>query len=133
MIEGFDDAGLLCAVNATLGVGGGRGFLVEIGDEPYVITVAHCLPTLPSAHPGSYLEERCFPSLLGPLGGEQTVWAECIFVDPISDIAVLRCPDGQELSEEAERFEELVDPIQPLPIGDIPDAPSRPEVGVMDL
>jgi hypothetical protein len=33
-----------------------------------------------------------YQDLLGDLGGETTVWAECVFVDPIADIAVLSRP-----------------------------------------
>jgi len=36
--------------------------------------------------------------------------AECLFVDPIADIAVLGCPDGQtEYPDEAEAYDELID------------------------
>jgi hypothetical protein len=37
----------------------------------------------------SYLQERTYRALLGPLGAEPTVWAECLVADPIVDIAVL--------------------------------------------
>jgi Trypsin-like peptidase domain len=82
---------------------GGRGFVVN----GYVITAAHCLPAdddnrllLPPAHLGRYAHENTYQNLLGPLGGEQTVWASCVFVDPMSDIAVLGGPDDQVLPEQ---------------------------------
>src|SRR6185437_9160438 len=75
-------------------VGEGRGFIVEHRfwtklpelDNPQklrnhllrrrlVITAAHCLPKLPPPIAWSDLEERTYPKLLGPLGGENTVWA----------------------------------------------------------
>jgi hypothetical protein len=44
------------------------------------------------------------------------VWAECLFADPIGDIAVLGSPDGQELNEEAAAYEALTDDAMPLAI-----------------
>jgi len=48
-----------------------------------------------------YVEETTYKRLLGPLGGKRTVWAECRFVDPIADIAVLGQPDNQTFFAEA--------------------------------
>ena len=36
------------------------------------------------------------------------VWASCLFVDPIADIAVLGQPDNQALIEEAAAFDALM-------------------------
>jgi hypothetical protein len=49
------------------------------------------------------------------------VWAECVFVDPIADIAVLGSVDNQVLTDEALAYDELVDQIEPGPIGDVPE------------
>ena len=79
--------------NAILKVGDGRGFVVTLdrypsGDElRVVITAAHCLPELPLPHPARYLKEYTYGNLLGPLDGKRTVWAECMFVDVMADIA----------------------------------------------
>ena len=113
----------------VLKVGDGRGFIVEhqnfLGHpERIVITAAHCLPHLPPPHPASYLMERTYGALLGPLRGKQTVSAECLFVDPISDIAVLGSPDNQELHEEAAAYEKLTD-VTPLPVADAPKQGTR--------
>jgi hypothetical protein len=90
---------------ASLKVGDGRGFVVD----RYIITAAHCLPRFPP----------CFSaSLLGPLDRPSTVWAECAFVDPIADIAVLCSPDNQELSKEAEACEGLVGGLTPQAVAD---------------
>jgi hypothetical protein len=99
--------------SAVLRVGSGRGFVVASRgyldrEERIVITAAHCLPVLPPCHPGSYLKERTYQALLGPLEVEPTVWAECLFADPIADVAVLGMPDNQALSDQAEAYEELV-------------------------
>jgi hypothetical protein len=104
--------------NSVLRVGeGGRGFVTEARRERIVITAAHCLPFFPPRHSWSYMEERTYPALLGPLGEAPTVWTECLFVDPIADIAVLGSPDDQEFHDEAEAFEALMEKFEPLKVG----------------
>jgi hypothetical protein len=82
--------------------GASRGFVVEARDplrQRYIITAAHCLPRLPDIQdewPG------VFRDVLGPLGSATTSCAECLYVDPISDIAVLGTPDAEELPDQAE-------------------------------
>jgi hypothetical protein len=46
--------------------------------------------------------------LLGPLKGKRTVWATCLFVDQIADIAVLGQPDNQAL-EFRRRADEVIE------------------------
>src|SRR6516162_2703147 len=104
---------------------GGRGFIVENKYGRIVITAAHCLAgdgrQLPPAHPFSHLKERTYAKLLGPLGkAKPKVWAECLFADPLADIAVLGSPDGQELYDEAEAYEQFVDAVTPITIADAP-------------
>jgi hypothetical protein len=94
---------------AVLKVGDGRGSIVDGPRGKVVISSAHCLPHLPPAHAASYTKERTYARLLGPLGTKPTVWAECFFVDPVADIAVLGSPDDQALYEEARAFDALVD------------------------
>src|SRR5260221_2874521 len=100
---------------AVLRVGEGRGFIIrQIGPAKIplnlVITAAHCLPKLPPAHAFSYTEDRTYQNLLSSLDSDKRhVWAECIFVDPIADIAGLWSPDGQELYEQAEAYDALTD------------------------
>src|SRR5262249_57628847 len=110
--------------NAVLRVGDGRGFVVECRNhlgmvERIIITAARCRPRLPSPyehllqlptpHPARYLEEETYQRILGPLGAEPTVWVACLFVDPIADIAVLGQPDNQDLSEQADAYDQLVE------------------------
>ena len=81
--------------SSVLRVGDGRGFVVArrnyIGNmERIVITAAHCLPHLPSSHPARDLTEETYKRLLAPLGSKPVIWATCLFVDPIADIAALR-------------------------------------------
>lgn len=115
---------LALAKGAILKVGGGRGFIVKgARGRRYVITAAHCLPHLPPAHPFSFAEERTYHNFLGPLGIQQpTVSAECVFVDPISDIAVLGEPDNQAyLDGQWDAYLSLVDERPTVRIG-VPDA-----------
>src|SRR5436309_8411632 len=113
-----DEAELLPSAKAAMvTVGEGRGFLVEARMGRIVVTAAHCLPHLPPAHPASYTEERTYPGLLGPLGGEPTVWAECLFVDPIADLAVLCGPNSQMLFEESDAYTVLVEACSAMRVG----------------
>ena len=41
------------------------------------------------------------------MGGARRVTAECVFIDPIADIAVFGAPDTQERDEEAQAYEKL--------------------------
>ena len=111
--------------DAILKVGDGRGFVVALhhhvnGEERVIITAAHCLPKVPPPHPARYLQECTYGRLLGPLGGKRTVWAECLFADVMADIAVLGPPDNQELSREADAYDQLVGAVTPLPVADAP-------------
>jgi hypothetical protein len=108
------------AASAVVTVGEGRGFVVSYRYHRFVITAAHCLPFLPPCHGASYIEERTY-QLLSSLGSEPSVWAECLFADPISDVAVLGSPDNQELSDEADDYEAFVESATPLTIAEAPE------------
>src|SRR5688572_13492148 len=99
-------------------VGAGRGFVIERGGQRLVITAAHCLPELPPAMSFSLLEERTYAKLLGDFNAPPTIAAECLFVDPVADIAVLGEPDNQALPEAAEAYGILTDACPALPISD---------------
>jgi hypothetical protein len=58
--------------------------------------------------------------VLGPLGGKRTVWARCLFVDPMADIAVLGEPDSQELYKEATAYDDLIGDMTALTVADAP-------------
>jgi hypothetical protein len=111
--------------SSVLQVGDGRGFVVARRDyighmERIVITAAHCLPDLPPPHPARDLAEETYERLLAPLGSEPVIYATCLFVDPIADIAAFGPPDDQELSDEAHEYEKLLDEMEPLVISDAP-------------
>ncbi len=101
-------------------VGSGRGFVVQTEREHrFIVTAGHCLPHLPPCHGASYLDERTYKELIGPLGAAPAVWAECVFIDPVSDLAVLCSPDNQEFFKQAEDYEALVEAAFSLPIGSL--------------
>lgn len=102
-------------------VGDGRGFIVQAGFHRLIVTAAHCLPQFPPCHGASYLEERTYKRLLGPLStAPPSVWAECLFADPIADIAVLGMPDSQDLSTEADNYDAFTAEKPVLRLGAIP-------------
>ena len=115
--------------NAVIRVGDGRGFIVKDEeaarrwrwrrDERIVITAAHCLPFLPPCQSYAELEKRTYKALLGALGQNSTVWAECVFVDPVGDIAVLGPPENEAFSDECDAYQALVENITPLRIADV--------------
>lgn len=105
-------------LRSVVSVNGGRGFVIQTRDEQrLVVTTAHCLPHLPLTHGLSGSNERTYEKLLGPLGGERTVWADCQFVDPVADLAVLGSPDSQALFHEPMAYDELLEETTPLALG----------------
>jgi hypothetical protein len=118
----------LSGCSAIIAVGGGRGFIVEAKQSGrIVITAGHCLPHLPPAC--SYANaERIYPDLLGALGAECRIWARCLFVDPIADIAVLGWPEGGP-ADALNAYDRLVEPVEPLTIGTLPDRRERLNLG----
>jgi hypothetical protein len=67
----------------------------------------------------SHTHERTYRKLIGPLGKKPTITAECFFVDPIADIAVLGPPDNQACYDECHGYEEFIENLGALPIGGI--------------
>lgn len=110
------------AKRAVVNVGDGRGFVVRGKDEDdrLIITAAHCLPSFPPCAMFSFTEERTYASLVGQIGAEATVWAECLFADPIGDIAILGPPDNQSLFEQWDEYNSMLDDVPPLSISDAP-------------
>jgi hypothetical protein len=101
--------------------GKGRGFVVSAPSghfvDRFVITAAHCLPQLPPCHGWAHLEEKTYANFLGPLGKKPCVWTECLFANPVADIAILGTPDDQELFDQAAGYEALMESITPLGCG----------------
>jgi hypothetical protein len=110
-------------------VGEGRGFIVNGNDDgKLVITAGHCLPVMPPCMNFSDLSERTYRRLIGPIGREPTISAECMFVDPIGDLAVLGPPDNQDLSEECDIYEAFVEQLTAFSTADILPTPLSHEM-----
>ena len=106
------------ARDAIVRVGQGRGCLLALKSESrIVLTAAHCLPALPQPHPFSYTHERTFDALLGLLETAERVAAECLYVDPIADLAVVGMPDDQALPTQADAYDHFAKTRKPLRLG----------------
>lgn len=111
-------------------VGGGRGFVVEHrvyfdfgGGNGYrklrrkvVVTASHCLPHPPKVLSGVDCKLATYANLLAPLGKEPSVWTQCLFFDPVADVAVLGEPDSQELPDEWDAYYALVKGRKPFAV-----------------
>jgi hypothetical protein len=118
---------LLHKADSVITVDKGRGFIIEhrslfdFGNglkrlrRKLVLTASHCLPHPPVMPCYSY-QETTYPNLLAPLGEEPSVWADCLFFDPVSDLAILGEPDNQVFGEESDAYEALVDGRKPFKI-----------------
>ena len=102
-------------------VGEGRGFVVEHRGEHLVVTASHCLPWLPSGFGIAYSEEHVYRNMLGPLGSAPTVACECLFINPIADVAVVGVPDTQTYSDEADGYRALLEYATPFRITEAPE------------
>ena len=108
--------------NGVVRVGNGRGFVMEhrvyfdFGDgrdyrklrRKVVVTASHCLPHAPKVFSGVDYQLATYPKLLGSLREEPSVWTQCLFFDPVADVAVLGEPDDQDLSDEWDGYYALV-------------------------
>jgi hypothetical protein len=111
------------AMTKVLRVGDGRGFVVTSKGgliyKDYVITAAHCLPERPPTASITYTWERTFKDILAPLEKEPRVWAECLFFDPVADIAVLGSPDYQDYDEQSDAYDLFIETLTALPVSDV--------------
>ena len=99
-----------------VGVGdwAGRGFFIKVRGERYVITAAHCVGRLPIADSGEFMEDHTYKNFLGPLNGPRNIWAACLFVDPIADIAVFCEPNEIVFSSESKAYREFAKQATPF-------------------
>jgi hypothetical protein len=119
--------GLGMNTDSVITVDKGRGFIIEhralfdFGDgfrrlrRKLVVTASHCLPHAPKMPCYSY-QEATYANLLAPLGAQPSIWAECLFFDPVSDLAILGEPDNQELGEESDAYARLMAGRKPFTI-----------------
>jgi len=95
---------------AVIQVGAGRGFIVSAGESRYVITAAHCLPRYPDPHLANGVNELTYSKIIGKLASKRaTIWAELCAFSPTDDFAVLSEPDGQELYDQCEKYENFTE------------------------
>jgi S1-C subfamily serine protease len=85
----------------------GRGFLVHGG---YVLTAAHCVPW--SGEGEMALGDRFLVTIIAADGSR--LKGQVLAVEPVSDIAVIASPDGQDLPTEADAFSKFVDSTEAL-------------------
>ena len=116
----------------VISVGKGRGFVIETDDRHLVVTAAHCLPKFPPPASITYTRERTYRNLLGAIDTRRTVWTECLFVDPVADIAVLDTPDTQELSDKVGAYERLVKSVVPLRVSELHGATAKAQLLPLD-
>lgn len=100
------------AAGAIVKVGKGRGFIVQGDRDRYVITTNYSLPFVSPCDPGSEL----WTFFIGGVENEASdILGECLFVDPIADIAVLGAPGNPE---HWEAFSKFVWSRPPISVGD---------------
>jgi hypothetical protein len=102
------------ASKSVIRVTEGRGFVVRGRDDVrYIVTAAHCLTSLR----WEPMSDQNYKNLLGRLGAKAlTIWAQCLFIDPVSDLAVLGGPDDQRLPDQAWKYEKFIRRAIPLSI-----------------
>ncbi|MCZ6719094.1 MAG: hypothetical protein O6944_08110 [Gammaproteobacteria bacterium] len=118
------------AVEAIVTVDKSRGFVTQCEGLEVVITAAHCLPHLPPAYSACGTQEKTYFNLLGPVGEDNpSIAAECLFVNPVADIAILGAPDNQMFIDQSEAYWSLMEGKQL----DIVDAPEEGKAWLLDL
>jgi hypothetical protein len=75
------------------------GRLIRSVEHRLIVTVVHCLPPGKPPRRPSLSQDRTCERLVGALDGtcdatKNPVWAECLFADPIGDVAILGPPDS---------------------------------------
>jgi hypothetical protein len=113
--------------SALVRVGDGRGLVIAPRDRPrLVITVAHCLPEQPPAIAIAGDNERSYRAPVGPPDETPQAAALCVFVDAISDIAVLNSTGFDET------FLNLVNSVNPLALARPASEPQPAQLIALD-
>jgi hypothetical protein len=120
------------AAKVVVAVGQGRGFVIQAAEDRLIVTAGHCLPLVQRYYSAADANERTYPSLIGLLDWSEAgpgklsdevprVWAECLFVDPVADVAVLGPPLCADVYEEIRTYRDLMERVEPLSITDPPE------------
>ncbi|UPT87978.1 serine protease [Bradyrhizobium barranii subsp. apii] len=126
---------LAVAMNAVVQVGGGgRGFIVRAGIDRFVVTAAHCVPRegIPTPHLSNDASDLTFENIIGPLGGEPTIWGELCVYGLTDDIAAFCEPAVGDLEDEYAQYVAFTDAAA-LVIGDRPDVGTETAAFVLSL
>jgi hypothetical protein len=130
--------------NSVVKVGDGRGFvvlrrmkvpqeirrqvrgglrMVKFVEQRLIVTAAHCLSaTIPCvSSPDS--SQRIVKGLGTLDASKSDIWGECMFADPVADIAVIGEPDNQQFDEQADAYNDLVESVSVLSIGEAESGP----------
>jgi len=124
------------APNCVVKVDGGRDFIIvhhakvpnftrrkgirarSCAEKRMIITASQCLPNVPAPDKAPDYIDRTFLDLVASLdNSHRDISVECVFVDPIADIAVLGCPDAQQLNDKADAFNAMIEEPPALRIG----------------
>ena len=99
--------------------GNGRAFLVAGG---YLLTAAHCVDF---DLEGGFALRDCHLQFVETVSGKR-FRVSPVMIDPVSDLAVLGFPDGQEFVEDWQGFQDFIDETQPIDIAfDSPSTDDR--------
>ena len=103
-------------------VGEGFGFVAEAenGDR-IVITSFHCISSADFEGQDPLIDPvpPIYSAQLGAFGEKPTVWADCLFANPLVDLAILGSPDERG-PEDIERYYALVTGASSIGISEIP-------------
>lgn len=104
-------------------VGEGYGFVAEAenGDRIVITSFRSASSAGPDGQdPLSYPVQPVYTARIGAFGQRPDVSAECLFANPLADLAILGAPDDERGLEEIERYYELVTGASSIGISEIP-------------
>jgi hypothetical protein len=78
------------------------------------------------------LPRSALTQILSRIGEDAGVWAECLFADPIADVAILGPVDNQALPDRWDAYIDWLGGIDGLPIGDAHSDTSKAWVMALD-
>ena len=97
-----------------------EGFVVASREAGNMLSAAARYPARPGGrmNPAAYTGAH-LPRLPRPPRRPRDVWAECVFTNPVADLAVLARPDDQELSGRAAAYDHLIQAAKRFAVGSL--------------